>query len=244
MEPFSAQREFSAYGPSHWVVLGVFAIGAVLLVWIGRRQTDAQARLLGRVLGAVLLAVFVVALAYKLIRPTIDSSVPLQLCDLAEVTAAYALWSQRHWAFALTYYWGLVLSSQALLTPDIGTPEEGAPDFPHHLFLTFFTLHVLVVWAAIYLTWGRGMRPRWRSYRFTIIMTLAWAAFTFVFNAIAGTNYGYLNGKPPTASLLDVLGPWPVYLLTEVTIVLIVWALMTWPWERTRRPAHEAPPVV
>jgi hypothetical integral membrane protein (TIGR02206 family) len=239
MELFSAQREFSAYGPSHWAVLGVFVIGSAALVWIGRRQTESQARLLGRVLAVLMLAVIGVALVYKLIRPTIDGSVPLQLCDLAEVTAAYALWSQRHWAFTLTYYWGLVLSSQALITPDVG-----AADFPSHGFVTFFALHLLVVWAAIYLTWGRGMRPSWRSYRFAVIATLAWAAFTFTFNVIAGTNYGYLNRKPPTASLLDVLGPWPVYLLTEVTIVLIVWALMTWPWQRTRRHANEDPQVV
>ena len=232
IELFSAQREFSAYGPSHWVVLAVFATGAVLLVMIGRRQTESQARLLGRILAVLIIAAFIVALAYKLVAPTIDTSVPLQLCDVAEAAAAYALWSQRHWAFVLTYFWGLVLSSQALITPDIGTPAEGAPDFPHHLFVTFFTLHVLVVWAAIYLTWGRGMRPRWRDYRFAVIATLGWAAITLAFNAITGANYGYLNGKPPTASLLDVLGPWPVYLLAEVAIVLVVWALMTWPWQR------------
>ncbi|OBF29319.1 hypothetical protein A5724_25495 [Mycobacterium sp. ACS1612] len=234
MVSYSAQREFTAYGPSHLVVLTVFVVGAVLLVWIGRRQTQSQARLLSRALAALLVTAFVVALVYKLIRPDIQTSVPLQLCDVAELTAAYALWSQRHWAFALAYYWGLVLSSQALLTPDVGTPEEGAPDFPHHLFLTFFTLHVLVVWAAIYLTWGQRNRPSWRDYRFAVIVTLGWAAFTFVFNVIAGTNYGYLNSKPPTASVLDVLGPWPIYLLAEIAIVLVVWALMTWPWERRR----------
>ena len=156
MELLSAQREFSAYGPSHLVVLAVFAGGAALLVWIGRRQTESQARLLGRVLAALIVTAFGVALVYKLIHPALDTSVPLQLCDIAELTAAYALWSQRHWAFALTYYWGLVLSSQALITPDIGTPEEGAPDFPHHLFVTFFTLHVLVVWSAIYSRGGVG----------------------------------------------------------------------------------------
>ncbi|OBI60835.1 hypothetical protein A5667_12520 [Mycolicibacterium fortuitum] len=231
----SAQREFSAYGLSHLVVLTLFALGAMLLVIVGRRQTEAQARLLSRVLAVLLIAAFLVALVYKLIQPTIDTSVPLQLCDLAELAAAYALWSRRHWAFVLTYYWGLVLSSQALITPDIGTPREGAPDFPHHLFVTFFTLHVLVVWAAIYLTWGRGMRPRWRDYRFAVIATLAWVAVTLAFNAITGANYGYLNRKPPTASVLDVLGPWPVYLAVEVAIVLIVWALMTWPWDRMRR---------
>jgi hypothetical integral membrane protein (TIGR02206 family) len=240
MELLSAQREFSAYGPSHVVVLGIFVVGAAALVWIGRRQTESPARGLGRVLGILIAAAFSVALIYKLVQPSIGNSVPLQLCDVAELIAAYALWSQRHWAFALTYYWGLVLSSQALITPDVGTPEEGAPDFPHHLFVTFFTLHVLVVWAAIYLTWGRGMRPRWRDYRFAIIATLAWAAIIFTFNVITGANYGYLNRKPPTASVLDVLGPWPVYLLAETVIVLIVWALMTWPWERIRRHSDES----
>ena len=235
----AAQREFEAYGPSHLVVLVVFVVGAILLVWVGRRQTAAQARRLGRLLAVVIVAAFAVALVYKLIRPDIQTSIPLQLCDIAELTAAYALWSQRHWAFALAYYWGLVLSSQALITPDIGTPQEGAPDFPSHLFLTFFTLHVLVVWAAIYLTWGQRNRPRWRDYRFAIAVTLTWAALTFVFNLIAGTNYGYLNHKPPTASALDVLGPWPLYLLAEIAIVLAVWALMTWPWERNRTTGAE-----
>lgn len=231
----TAQREFTAYGPSHLVVLAVFAVGAVLLVWTGRRQSESQARRMSRGFALVLLAAFLVALAYKLARPDLETSVPLQLCDVAELTAAYALWSQRHWAFVLTYYWCLLLSSQALLTPDVGTPEEGAPDFPHHLFLTFFILHVLAVWAAVYLTWGRRMRPRWRDYRFAVIVTLAWVAVTFAFNTVAGTNYGYLNRKPPTASLLDVLGPWPLYLLVEIALVVAVWALMTWPWERSRR---------
>ncbi|MCT7661117.1 YwaF family protein [Mycobacterium deserti] len=231
---FSAQREFSAYGPSHVAVLTIFAIGAALLVWAGRRQTDEQARRFARVFALLIVGAFLVALVYKLIRPDLATSVPLQLCDIAELTAAYALWSQRHWAFVLTYYWCLLLSSQALITPDIGTPEEGAPDFPHHLFLTFFTLHVLAVWAAIYLTWGRRQRPRWRDHRFAVIVTLGWMAFTFTFNAITGTNYGYLNRKPPTASVLDLLGPWPVYLMAEIAIVFVIWTLMTWPWERSR----------
>lgn len=243
VELTSSQREFAAYGPSHWTVLVVFVVGAVLLVWRGRRLSDAQARVLGRGFAVLILVAFLTAMVYKLIRPDLDTSVPLQLCDIAELTAAYALWSQRHRAFVLTYFWGLLLSSQALLTPDIGTPEEGAPDFPHHLFVTFFTLHVLVVWAAVYLTWGRGMRPRWADYRFAVIVTLGWVAFTFAFNAITGTNYGYLNAKPPTASVLDLLGPWPVYLLVEIAVVIVVWALMTWPWER-RTPAAGAARVL
>jgi hypothetical integral membrane protein (TIGR02206 family) len=226
----SATGWFSAYGASHWAVLVVFAIGSAALVWIGRRQTESQARILGRVLGALTIAIFGVALVYKLVQPSLAHSVPLQLCDLAELTAAYALWTHRKWAFALTYYWGLPLSSQALITPDLN-----APDFPSHSFITFFALHLLVVWAAVYLTWGYRMRPSWRSYRFAAITTLTWVAFTLVFNAIAGSDYGFLNRKPANGSMLNFLGPWPTYVLAEIVIVGVVWALMTWPWQHKRR---------
>ena len=222
-----AERQFSMYGPSHWAALAVFAIGSVLLVWIGRRESETQARLLGRVLGALTVAIYAAALTYLLSPPTIERSVPLRLTDLATVTAAYALWSQRQWAYALTYYWGLTLSSQALISPAFTSP-----DFPSVQFLAFWGMHLLVVWAAIYLTWGRGMRPTWHSYRIVVVTTAIWAVVTLTFNRIAGTDYGFLNHKPATASALDVLGPWPFYILTGGALLVIVWALMTWPWQR------------
>jgi hypothetical integral membrane protein (TIGR02206 family) len=123
MDLSSAQREFTAYGPSHWAVLAVFAIGSALLVWIGRSQTESQARRLGRALGALTAAIYGSVLAYSVIPPTIDRSVPLRLTDLATVAAAYALWSQRHWPFALTYHWGLTLSTQALISPALTSPD-------------------------------------------------------------------------------------------------------------------------
>jgi hypothetical integral membrane protein (TIGR02206 family) len=115
------------------------------------------------------------------------------------------------------------------------TPDLNAPDFPSHSFFTFFALHLLVVWAAIYLTWGYRMRPDWRSYRFAVITTLTWGAFTLVFNTITGSNYGFLNHKPANGSMLDALGPWPSYVVAEIVIVGAVWALMTWPWQRKQR---------
>jgi hypothetical integral membrane protein (TIGR02206 family) len=198
----------------------------VVLVWIGRRQTEAQARTFGRVLGAITAVIYAGVLVWSFIPPS-RWSLPLQLTDLATTAGAYALWSQRHWAYALTYYWGLVLSVQALVSPVLKSP-----DFPNYQFLAFWAIHLLVVWAAIYLTWGRGHRPTWRSYRIAIAVTCAWAAITLTFNTIAGTNYGFLNRKPDTASLLDVMGPWPVYVFVASALVLAVWTLMTWPWER------------
>ncbi|TFV58381.1 TIGR02206 family membrane protein [Mycobacterium sp. PS03-16] len=220
-------RQFEPYGPSYWGAIAVFVVGAVFAVWLGRRQTEAQSRRFGRIVGALTAVVYASVLLYSLVPPTVERSVPLRLTDLATVAAACALWSQRPWASALTYYWGLVLSAQALISPVLM-----GPDFPHYTFLAFWAIHLLVVWAAIYLTWGRGMRPGWGSLRLVVIVTAIWAVVTFLFNRIAGTNYGFLNGKPVTASLLDVLGPWPVYIFTATALIVLVWVLMTLPWVR------------
>ncbi|BDU04219.1 YwaF family protein [Nocardia cyriacigeorgica] len=223
-------REFSAYGLSHLVVLAVFLVGAVVVVVIGRRGRGGDAPGgFSRAFGVVTLGIYSVVLGATMFPPTVGQSVPLRLTDLATVVAGVALVTQWGWAYALTYYWCLTLSTQALVSPALESQ-----DFPHYEFLGFWAIHLLVVWAAIYLTWGVGMRPDWGSYRIAVGATVVWVAVTFVFNTLADTNYGFVNRKPSTPSLLDVLGPWPWYLGTVAVILLVVWALMTWPWVRGR----------
>jgi hypothetical integral membrane protein (TIGR02206 family) len=223
--------QFTPYGLSHWLVLLTFTGVAALLVRAGRSHSSpTEARRFSRGFAVLIGALYLAIQLGSLVRPSLDSSVPLHLSDLVSVVSAYALWTHRLWAFALTYYWGLVLSTQAL-----ASPAHTGPDFPHIAFLGFWGIHLLVIWAAIYLTWGLGMRPSWRSYRITVAITVAWAVFTFTFNSIAGTNYGFLNAKPATPSLLDLLGPWPLYLVPVAVLVFGAWALLTWPWVHSVR---------
>ena len=174
--------------------------------------------------------IYAAILIYIVTPPTIDNSVPLQLTDLATVVAAYALWSQKQWAYALTYYWGLVLSTQALISPALQEPglSRTTSSWPSGPFTCSSSGRPSISPGVV------ACGPDWRSFRLAVVVTLVWATFTFTFNSIAGTNYGFLNRKPSTASLLDVLGPWPWYIVTAATLVFIVWALMTWPWERMR----------
>ncbi|MQA13402.1 MAG: TIGR02206 family membrane protein [Pseudonocardiaceae bacterium] len=236
-----AERQFTAYGPSHWAAIIVLAVGAGLLVVLGRRQRDAgTGRTSSRALAVALLAFLVPLQLYWMLPGQwhIGSSLPLQLCDLGGLAAAYALWTHRAWAFALTYYWGLTLTSQAFLTPAL----DGF-DFPHLHYIMFWGLHCLVVWAAIYLTWGLGLRPDWRGYGIAVGATVGWGLLMLGFNTLAGTNYGYVNHKPATGSVLDLMGPWPWYLLVELVVGTVAWALMTWPWVRRNRDAGTSPAV-
>ena len=226
-----AAARFEPYDASHLTALALLVAGVVALVALGRRgRGTVEAERLGRVLAVAALAATVPlqVLSFTPGHCDLQRTLPLHLSDLAAFVAIYALWTRRRWAAAVTYYWGLTLTPQAILTPDL------ASGFPDPVFLLFWAIHLLVVWAAVHLVWGLGLAPTWREYRTALAVTAAWAVCAFAFNALAGTNYGYLNAKPGAASVLDWLGPWPWYLAAEAAIISAVWALMTWPWAARR----------
>ncbi len=227
-----AADRFATYSGEHLLLLGLFVVGAVAVVLVGRRQRGTPAaRRFSRVYAVVLACVTVPSQVFQLTPGDFDlgSSLPLQLCDLAWVAAVWALWTHDRVPVALTYFWGLTLTVQGIITPSLGQA------FPHPRYLAFWAMHFLVVWAALYLTLGLGLGPRWREYRITVAVTLVWAVLVFAINSVLDVNYGYLNDKPGSASLLDLLGPWPAYVLAGLAILLAGWALITWPWVGVRR---------
>jgi hypothetical integral membrane protein (TIGR02206 family) len=218
---------FAVFGPSHCWVIGLFVVGCVALVWHGRRVRGTPGERSSCLAFAVVLALVESSLQLVSMLPSLfklDESLPFHLCDLAWMAAVYALWTRAAWAYGLIYYWGLSLTVQGLITPHL---ED---DFPHWQFLLFFSGHTLTVLAAVFLTWGIGLRPSWRLWRLTIAVTIVWALMMLVFNSLAGTNYLYVLAKPPTASAFDLMGPWPVYLVVALGVGTSVWALMTLPW--------------
>ena len=225
---------FEAYDSSHLVVLTVFVIGCVLAVVAGRalRGSDA-ARVVSRC-GAVAVAAVTIPLQLLQFTPdewSLTTSLPLQLCDLAWMVAVHALLTGHRTTATITWLWGLTLTMQGMLTPDLASP------FPEPRFLMFWAMHVLIIWAGFLLVPGLGIGPTWRTYRRAVVATLVWLVAVFAFNVVADTNYGYVNRKPQRASALDLLPDWPWYLAVEVIVLAAVWALLVLPW--ARRPAPE-----
>jgi hypothetical integral membrane protein (TIGR02206 family) len=220
-------------------MLAVFVAGILPLVRFARtHRGDETAGKFARVL-ALLLPAFTVPFQVLDFATSfdLDTTLPFNLCDLAWPAAALALWTRRPYFVGLTYYWGLTLTIQSIITPSLDHP------FPDPRFFGYWGMHMLIVWSALYLVWGLGLSPRWREYGTTILTTLSWMVLVSVFNAAADTNYGYLRGKPGSASILDYLGPWPWYVAAEVALAAGAWALITWPWNRTAATRAEATPA-
>jgi hypothetical integral membrane protein (TIGR02206 family) len=228
--------EFRAYGPSHFVVLGIFVVGVVALLAAGPRVRGRPAERPIAVALAVGNIVFgLAATATELVPFDAKGSLPLQICDFAWIVVAWALLTKHRVATALTYYWGLTLSLQALVQP---TLDQAFPD-PN--FFAFWGKHLFLVWGAVYATLSLRNGPDWRGYRQAVGWTFVWVATVFVLNELLGSNYGYFNGKPSNETILDVLGPWPWYVLVEIAIVLVGWALITLPWTGLPRHARNTP---
>ena len=162
-----AADRFETYGPSHQGALVLLLVGVVAIVLFGRRHRGTELAVRwGRIMAAAVLAV-TIPLQVLYFTPQywdLDKTLPLQLCDLASGVAVYALWTRRRWAAALTYFWGLTLTSQAIVTPDL------AADFPDPIFVLFWAMHLLVVGAAVYLVWALGLGPDWRRYRVALVV--------------------------------------------------------------------------
>lgn len=234
-----ATARFETYGTSHLIVLAICVVGVPVVVLIGRRFRGTGVEIgVNRWVAGVIVAVAVPLQVLQFLPAEWNprTSLPFQLCDLAWMFAVHALWTRSPLSSTVTYLWGLTLTTQAMLTPDL------ASDFPEPRFLMFWAMHLLIVWAAFYLVLGLRILPTWSTYWRTVGITAVWAVAVMVYNTVADANYGYLNGKPANASILDLLGPWPYYVGAEIAIIMAVWALLTWPCvTRSGRTSPDSP---
>jgi hypothetical integral membrane protein (TIGR02206 family) len=147
-------------------------------------------------------------------------ALPFQLCDAAIFVSAVALWTRRQILVEVTYFWGLAGTIQAIITPDL---PQHFPSFP---FIQYYVAHGGVVAAALFLVVGLGQWPRRRAVIWVAALTIVYAAFVGLLDAVTGADYMYLRAKPASATLLGLLGPWPWYIgwaaLIGIALLLIL----------------------
>ena len=207
-------RQFS---PPHLAALAVLVLASIGGVALARRHPGRPATLMCRGLAAVILAAWVGEYVADVVTGiwTIQYDLPLQLTDTISVASAIALWTPRRWLAELVYLWALSASLQATLTPDLDWT------FPRIFYFTYFIYHEGAIVGGLVLVFGCRLYPRRGAWLRTFGATLLVAAGAGSADAlIHGADYMFLASKPPYGSLLDVLGPWPWYIVSVAGVAI------------------------
>lgn len=162
---------------------------------------------------------------YAVGRWTIQEMLPLHLCSVLVWTGAIMLMTKNYHIYEFMYLMGIGGAIQALATPDVGIYG-----YPHFRFFQTFISHGLIVTSAIYMTVVEGFRPTWKSLWRVFVWVNVYAGIVFLVNSVIGSNYLFINRKPPTASLLDLLPDWPVYIIFLELIGLLTIFLLYLPF--------------
>ncbi len=226
-------ERFSRFGGEHLGALLIVVALSVGAVMAGRRH-GASVRLARGIAWALLAAGIGYVIVDAIVGKPWSEIAPFHLCDAAVFIGAWALHRRDQLAYELTLLWGLAGTTPAMLWPDL------AEGFPHFRFFFYFAQHGLIVVAAMYMTFGMGMRPRGRAPVYAWLALNAYALVVGVVNVLAETNFLYLREPPGSGSPLDLFGPWPWYILggeliaiTAFTLLVLPFVLSDRPWRRT-----------
>ncbi len=235
----------------HGLVLLAFAGFVIAVCMSGKR-----ARRLGtlhrhdRACGWVVLVIWFFVVGYFLLPANFGwgISLPLQLCDLANLAAALALLTGRRTFRVLLHFWAFGLSTQAFLTPTVSVGPSG------FYFWLFWAYHFAVVGTAIYDVVVRRFRPQWRDCFFAIAFTAAYVVAVFLLNIAIDSNYGYVGkNQPGSTTVITLLGPWPLRVVFIAALGTIIFVLIQLIWTvasvivklvrtRSQQPSAAQPP--
>jgi hypothetical integral membrane protein (TIGR02206 family) len=220
----------------------VIAVATAALVTAARLRpgswTTAAARGLAVLLVGAEVGWWIYLAATHASRAELAYALPFQLCDAAIFVSALALWLRRQILVEIAYFWGLGGTIQAIFTPDL---PQHFPTFP---FLQYYVAHGGVVAAALFLVVGLRQGPRRHAYIWTAGLTIAYAAFVGLLDLGTGADYMYLRAKPASATLLDVMGPWPWYIAVAAVVGLALFFILDAPFRLLRRTglSHDVQP--
>ena len=223
---------FELFGSGHLVSMAI-VIGIIVFLVRGWKTHDEDSRRKARLwFAGSILIVETSWHVWHLVYGSweIQRHLPLHTCSLGLWGSIYMLLARSYRFYEVFFFIGIAGGIQALITPNAG-------DFglPHFRAIQTLASHALLVLAMVYMTAIEGFRPTWMSIARTMIFANVYMAFVTGVNLLVGGNYMYTLRKPDTASLLDLLGPWPWYLVQAEFVALGLFILLYLPFALNER---------
>jgi hypothetical integral membrane protein (TIGR02206 family) len=218
---------------SHLIGLAAAAVAIGTLVPLARLRPGGWVAVVCRAL-AIALVGNVLGLQVMFARAgtwSVSSSLPLYICDIAAVVAAFALVWPKRLLVELTWFWAIGAALLGVIFPD------HAIAFPSYDWAQYYIEHGGVLLAGVLLVVGLRRHPQSGAVIRVIAVTFASVATVGAIDGITGANYDYLRPiHVVSGSLLNLLGPWPWYIIVAAggeIVFLTILDLPFWP-ERHR----------
>jgi len=206
----------------HILPIAVTFIGVIILIWFSiKKLNQKQQNLVFKGLGffvSFTVLVFHINLILKG-NYSLSKDLPLFLCSFMALFIFVFTNSRKYWLFEILLFWIIAGTTQAVITPDISI------GFPSFDYFRYWIVHLGLLVIIFYAIFVFKMRPTWKSMFKSFLTLQVYMLLVFCVNYILGGNYSYLNKKPSSASLIDYLGEWPVYLLV-IEVFLIPYFLI------------------
>lgn len=208
---------FQLFGAPHLIGLAII-LGINLFLIFGWKNPSPRAR---RIFRFTLAAILVVVESlwhwwnWYIGDWSIQYMLPLHVCSAMVWLSAFMLITENFFLYDFIYFMGIGAATQALLTPD-----AGIYGFPHFRFFQVMMSHGAIVTTAVYLTTKEGFRPTFKSLFKVVVGMNLYVVFIMIVNAWLGSNYMFIAHKPETPSLIDIMPPWPWYILVLEAIGL------------------------
>jgi hypothetical integral membrane protein (TIGR02206 family) len=219
------EYDFEMFSVSHFVIIALLFVISVGVFLKKEQLKQGNCRKI-EIAAAISLIIF--ELTYHIWMMVngnwkVSHAIPLELCSISLFLTVFLLLTGKKIIYEILLFTALLGASQAIFTPLLNF------DFPHFRYFHFFYTHLMMIWTVLYFTWVKGYRPTiWSVVKLFVFLNVMMPIIMFI-NKLVDGNYMFLSHKPKSPSLLDVLGPYPFYILSMeglvISLSLLVWLI-------------------
>ena len=223
---------FQLFGVQHLLVILLSIMASILIIFlVNKYLSEKNKTVLGGLLAlfVAFLILFRIGILIYTGEYTHQNELPLHLCRLLPFFAVPMMFKRNRFLFGFLYFYIVVGTTNALATPDL----EFA--LPNYTAILYWLIHGILAFLPFYAIFVYKMKPRLKDLIRAILYIHIYLVLIHLINIGLGSNYFYTIEKPPTATPLDLFGPWPWYILVADILMWFLFALAYLPFMRFKK---------
>lgn len=218
-----ASYEF--YGVEYFTTILILMMLGVFIIQRASTISEQSQLKLQRILSFVISLAIITWTAIEIIlgQFNLGEDLPLIFCNLIALLLPIYTYYNRQWLFEVLYFIILAGAIQSVITPAL---DYG---LPHHDTIKFWIVHGGLIIFVFYSIVIERKLPSWKGILHSFLFVQGYVLLILGVNFLLDANYLFLRERPPTASILDLLGDWPYYIIVMDLILIPYFVILYLP---------------